>query len=292
MNTFDSVTTDHRPLTPDHQQRIAIVLSAGYFGFFAHAGFMRAIEERQVEYAAIAGSSAGAIVAALHASGVPADEIIATLGQIRKTDFWDSTGAGAVARALFKKGRGWTGLLKGDSFERLILRHLRVNTFEDCPRRLYLTAFNLTEGKDETFYSGTIADKVRASCSYPFLMAPRKIGASEYWDGGFLAKIPLETMIEKEQPDRVLIHYLPTRNDHRSLSERNWTAFAMLEKSLTAARKEIEHHRLQALGKFKERIVWIEPQVPVLGADKLAQGQEAVDAAYRHALGRLAEIGL
>ncbi len=292
MTTVDRILTDHRVQASDYQPRTAIVLSAGYFGFFAHAGFMRAIEERGIDYGAIAGSSAGAIVAALHASGVSAAEIIATLGQIRKTDFWDSTGASGFARALLKKGRGWSGLLKGDAFERMILKYLRVNNFEACPRRLYLTAFNLTKGKDETFDSGTIADKVRASCSYPFLMAPRKIGDSEYWDGGFLAKIPLETLIEKEQPERIIIHYLPTREDARGLSERNWTAFAMLEKSLTAARKEIEQHRLQAMTRFKERMVWIEPQVPPLGADKLAQGKQAIDAAYNFALERLAEIGL
>ncbi|MEW6131123.1 MAG: patatin-like phospholipase family protein [Acidobacteriota bacterium] len=274
------------------RDNIAIVLSAGYFGFFAHAGFMRAIEERNIDYTAIAGSSAGAIVASLHASGVPASEIIATLGEIRKSDFWDSTGAGGFIRALLKKGRGWTGLLKGELFERIIERHLRAKTFEACSRRLYLTAFNLATGKDDTFHSGTIADKVRASCSYPFLMAPRRIGEADYWDGGFLAKIPLEAMIAREQPDRILVHYLPTREDERGLNERNWTAFAMLEKSLTAARKEIEQHRVEALGEFKERLSWIEPIVPQLGPDKLAQGNQAVDAAYQFALKRLAEIGL
>lgn len=272
--------------------KTAIILSAGYFGFFAHAGFMRAVEERKLDYAAIAGSSAGAIVAALHASGVPGAEIIATLAQIRKADFWDSTGVSGFARAVLNKGRGWTGLLKGDSFERLIEGHLRVKTFEECARRLYLTAFNLTAGKDETFVSGTIADKVRASCSYPFLMAPKKIGKSEYWDGGFLAKVPLEMILEREQPDRILIHYLPTRDDRRSFNERNWTALAMLEKSLAVARKEIEQHRLNALQKFTERMVWIEPQVPQLGADKLGQGQQAIEVAYHFALERLVEIGL
>ncbi len=274
------------------RDKIALVLSAGYFGFFAHAGFMRAIEERGIDYAAIAGSSAGAIVAALHASGVSAAEIIATLTQLRKTDFWDSTGARGLVRALLKKGRGWTGLLKGDFFERLMAAHLRVQTFEACPRRLYLTAFNLTEGRDETFYAGTIADKVRASCSYPFLIAPKKIGEAEYWDGGFLAKLPLETLLEKEQPDRIIIHYLPTQDDARSLQERDWTAFAMLEKSLTAARKEIEAHRLRALGPFNERIHWIQPAVPRLGTDKLKHGKQAVEAAYHFACRRLAEIGL
>jgi NTE family protein len=73
-------------------RRTAIVLSAGYFGFFAHAGFMRAVEELGIDYCAISGSSAGAIVAALHASGVPAQEIIDLLLSVKRRDFWDRRG--------------------------------------------------------------------------------------------------------------------------------------------------------------------------------------------------------
>jgi NTE family protein len=282
------MTTDYGLRTTG--KKTAIVLSAGYFGFFAHAGFMRAVEETGLDYSAISGSSAGAIVAALHASGVAAEEIIETLLTIRKKDFWDSHGVKSLLGALLKKGRGFGGLLKGDLFERLIDDRLRVKRFEDCPRHLYLTAFNLTRGLDETFTSGTIADKVRASCSYPFLMAPRAIDGCEYWDGGFLAKTPFETMIAVEKPERLVIHYLPTREDERNLGERNWTAFAMLEKALTAARKEIEQHRVRALGAMQERIVWIEPQVPQLGPDKLAKGREAIEAAYRFGLEQLSQF--
>ena len=277
-------------MTNDHT---VIVLSAGYFGFFAHAGFMRAVEELQIDYRAIAGSSAGAIVAALHASGVPATEIVERLTALRKNDFWDSTGATGIVRALVNKGRGWSGLLKGERFERLLESHLRVRTFEECEKRLYLTAFNLTRGADETFTTGTIADKVRASCSYPFLMSPRTIAGNEYWDGGFLAKVPLEGLLEHERPSRVLIHYLPTRpakEEARSLQDRNWTAFAMLEKALTAARKEIERHRIQALAEIGDRLIWVEPAVRSLSAATLAQSGEVVDAAYRHALQELSRL--
>src|SRR6185436_13348887 len=117
---------EERPAHP----RIAIVLSAGYFGFFAHAGFMLAIEELGIDYCAISGSSAGAIVAALHASGVPAGEIVDMLTSVRRRDIWDSTGITGIAGALLRRGRGWTGWLKGNRFEELMERHLRAKTFE------------------------------------------------------------------------------------------------------------------------------------------------------------------
>lgn len=268
-------------------ERIGIVLSAGYFGFFAHAGFMLAVEEAGINYSSIAGSSAGAIVAALHASGVPAAEIADTLAGIRKNDFWDSTGVSGVLRALARRGRGWTGLLKGDLFEKMIERHLRVKTFEECPRSLYLTAFNLTRGEDETFYSGTIADKVRASCSYPFLMSPKKINGQDYWDGGFLAKVPVETLIEREKPDSLIVHYLPASSDERSFDERAWSAMALMERALSVARREIEQHRLSRLGDISQRIKWIEPVVPKVSPKDLSAGRSAIEAAYQQGLEKI-----
>lgn len=267
--------------------RVGIVLSAGYFGFFAHTGFMLAVEELGIEYHSIAGSSAGAIIAALHGAGVPAREIADLLISVDRKDFWDSTGAASIISALIRKGRGWTGLLKGVRFEEMIRKALPVSRFEQCPRSIYITAFNLTRGVDETFYSGTIADKVRASCSYPFLMTPRQIGDSKYWDGGFLAKVPMETLIEREQPDRLLIHYLPTR-EGADFETRPWSAVAMLESAMSAARKEIETRRISALNGQAGRIEWIVPEnLPQLGPRKLASGREAIEVAYKHALAAL-----
>jgi NTE family protein len=270
--------------------RVGIILSAGYFGFFAHAGFMLAVEELGIDYCAIAGSSAGAIVAALHASGVPAAEIVEMLVALRREQVWDSVGVSGILRAVARRGRGWTGWLRGELFEQTVERHLRAKSFDQCPRSLYITAFNLTKGRDETFDSGTIADKVRASCSYPFLMSTKRIGGSEYWDGGFLAKVPAETLMEREKPDRVIVHYLPTQDGGLAPAERNWSAIALMERALTAARREIERHRLEALGHLRQKMVWIEPVVPAVGPKTLSEGRAAVEAAHGNALGRLAQL--
>ncbi len=263
--------------------RVAIALSAGYFGFFAHAGFLLAIEEAGIDYCAIAGSSAGAIVAALHASGVSAQEIAEALVQIRREDFWDSAGVHAVLRALTRKGRGWTGWLKGDLFEQMMEDRLRVSRFEECRRALYITAFNLTTGAEETFHSGRIADKVRASCSYPFLLSAKEIGGCHYWDGGFLSKVPLAGMLEGERPDVVIVHYLPTQKPQGEAMARKWSALGLLEVALTAARQEIERHRMAALSDEQHKIVWVEPSVPRVEPHNLATGRAAIRAAQTQA---------
>ena len=278
-------------MSPHEDKRVAIVLSAGYFGFFAHAGFMLAIEELGIDYRAIAGSSAGSVVAAMHASGIPAAEIIELISSVRRKDMWDTFGIAGIFGSLIKRGRGWTGLLKGERFEQRLNFRLRAKTFEQCPRALYVTALNLSRGVEETFYSGTIADKVRASCSYPFLMSSKAINGDEYWDGGFLTKIPLETMVERERPDRLIIHYLPMRDEEIDFRDRPWSAVGLMERALNISRKEIEKHRLQQLGEIKNSITWVEPQVPRVSARNLSTGRAAIDAAYQHAKRALSAEG-
>jgi hypothetical protein len=114
-------------------------------------------------------------------------------------------------------------------------------------------------------------------------MSAKNIDGSQYWDGGFLTKIPAETLVEKERPDRLIIHYLPMREEATRLLERDWSAIALMERALGIARKEIERHRLNALGEMNGRILWVTPDVPPVSPSDLSAGKKAVEAAYAHA---------
>ena len=50
--------------------RLGIAFSSGFFGFFAHAGFLAGIRESGITPSAYTGASSGAIVAAMAASGM------------------------------------------------------------------------------------------------------------------------------------------------------------------------------------------------------------------------------
>jgi hypothetical protein len=95
-------------------------------------------------------------------------------------------------------------------------------------------------------------------------------------------------MLERERPSRVIIHYLPTREDETDLAERNWAAIGCLERALTVARKEIERHRLERLEGLDGKVIWVEPHVPRVGPSRLSEGRSAVEAAYLHAKTALA----
>jgi len=81
--------------TPDQAKRpkIGLVLSGGGARGTAHIGVLRVIEERGIPIDVITGTSMGAIVGGLYASGIPADELKKNVADIDwETIFSDSAG--------------------------------------------------------------------------------------------------------------------------------------------------------------------------------------------------------
>src|SRR5581483_1127378 len=92
-------------------KRFGLVLSAGYFGFFGHAGFVEALLSAGLRPAAWAGTSAGGLVAALHAAGMAPARIGELLTTLRREHFWDPDPLGVAVDAV-RGGARATGLLK------------------------------------------------------------------------------------------------------------------------------------------------------------------------------------
>ncbi|MCA9643918.1 MAG: patatin-like phospholipase family protein, partial [Myxococcales bacterium] len=64
-------------------------MSSGFFGFFAHAGVLRALERAELTPRAVSGSSAGALVTGLWAAGLGAEAIEDELMRLERDHFWD-----------------------------------------------------------------------------------------------------------------------------------------------------------------------------------------------------------
>src|SRR5690349_3081769 len=71
------------------EKPFSMTLSAGFFGFFAHAGVMTVLEDTGLLPVRISGASAGALVGGIWASGVNATTIRDELLRLRREDFWD-----------------------------------------------------------------------------------------------------------------------------------------------------------------------------------------------------------
>jgi NTE family protein len=195
-------------------KRFGLVLSAGYFGFYGHAGFLKGLAAAELKPAAYAGASAGGLVAAYAAAGASVHSIEELVLKQTRQAFWDPDPIGAVLNALPREGHGATGLLKGERFRRLLEETLPVHSFEELPHPLLLVSANLTQGTHELFTSGELAPRVHATCAYPGLFRAVRLGRDLYWDGGLVEKAPALAMREStfgKNLDAILVHYLPSR---------------------------------------------------------------------------------
>jgi NTE family protein len=175
-----------------------LTLSSGFFGFFAHAGAVLALEEAGLTPARITGSSAGALVGGLWGAGVAAPRIRDELVALRREHFWDPA-PGA-------------GLLRGALFRARLEAVLPAQTFEQCPVPVAVSAFDVMRRRTAILDRGPLAEALHASCAAPLLFQPVRVGARLLLDGGVLDRHGLAAVSEDE---RVLYHHLTSRSPWR-----------------------------------------------------------------------------
>jgi NTE family protein len=261
-------------------KRFGLVLSAGYFGFYGHAGFLKGLAATGLKPAAYAGTSAGGLIAAYAAAGASVQAIEELVLQQTRANFWDPDPIGAVLTALGREGHGATGLLKGERFRKLLERTLPVQGFEELPHPLLLVSANLTQGTYEIFTSGELAPRVHATCAYPGLFRAVRLGRDLYWDGGLVDKAPALAMRESafgKELDAILVHYLPSRT--RKL-QGGPLAYAQGIAAGSAALRH-DHFRLQ-LSLLRERgfpVYVVVSNLPPVSSSQLERGFDALHQA-------------
>lgn len=165
-------------------KKIGLVLSGGGFKGAAHIGVIKALEEMGVTISHISGTSAGAIVGALYASGATPEEI---LHLFKKTSLFN------IAKLTRKKA----GFLDTEKFENDLKPFFSENSFEGLEKKLFITATNLVEGTTKVFSSGELIKPILASAAVPGVFTPILINGELYADGGILDNFPIKPLKKK-----------------------------------------------------------------------------------------------
>jgi NTE family protein len=191
--------------------RIGVVFSSGFFGFFAHAGFLAALRDRNIQSAGYAGASSGAIIAAMAASNMSDHAIKEILLRLKKSDFWDPDPMPFILKRALKLFRGYSGYLRGRGFARL-LKYIPIKQIEDCPLPLVITATNLTHEREELFTRGDLIKGIQASGAVPILFKPVEFNGCLYVDGGMVNKAPVQALADFIQPEKIIVHFIASSN--------------------------------------------------------------------------------
>lgn len=188
--------------------RTALVLSGGGAKGFAHIGVIKALDAAGIRPDLVVGTSMGAVIGALYASGL-SGVVIDSLAHTLQPDELFPVGEPIGPRAwgsllplvVWEGGeRGFalqsTALRQGDVNGLLNLGMLRGNLlargdFDRLPIPLRVVATDLRDRSVAVIAGGDLAQAVRASIAIPLVFAPVQVGARLLVDGGLSANIPI-----------------------------------------------------------------------------------------------------
>jgi len=158
---------------------IALALGSGGARGFAHVGVIKALEEAGIVPHIVTGSSSGAVVAALYASGRSARELEEIALGVEKGDLVD----------FVVIGKGW---VKGEALQDFVNRIVGDRPIERLPRPFAVVATAEASGRMTVFNRGDTGVAVRASASVPNLFVPPVINGKAYVDGGLTSPVPVK----------------------------------------------------------------------------------------------------
>ncbi len=191
--------------------RIGLVLSGGGARGGAHLGVLKVMEELHVPVDVIVGTSAGSIIAAAYASGMPLPQIVDEMSGLRTVMLFRDVDRGEVplrnkindavnyiGPEIGLKNGGIAlpkGVVAGVSIE-AVLRQLtarqRVTDFDRLPIPFRAVATDLTTSEMVVLGSGNLAVAVRASMAIPAVVDPVELDGRVLVDGGLSRNLPVD----------------------------------------------------------------------------------------------------
>jgi predicted acylesterase/phospholipase RssA len=199
--------------------KVALCLNSSFLGYFAHAGFLRALLGLGVRPVAVSGASAGALVAGLFAAGMDPAEMLDLFVSPELRKVFREPGAPLRGFATILNLPGHTGALNGERAAALLRERLGTRRVEECTApRLALSVTNLTDGRSEAATSGPLADLILASGAFPGVFASRPVEDRWFWDGGVANALPFDHWIDDPDVDTILVHIVANPEE---LSVRN-----------------------------------------------------------------------
>lgn len=193
--------------------KVGLVLSGGGARGLAHVGVIRVLEAQGIRPVVITGTSMGAIVGALYASGRSAEEI----DYVARNMDWRQALSDASPRhhqpyqfrqleagmtadlrmSITSKGiRFPRGAIEGQKLEQVLGSLFEKNgqplRFDQMPIAFAAVASDLETGQAVVLQSGEVASALRASMSVPGALAPLERDGHLLVDGGLADNMPVE----------------------------------------------------------------------------------------------------
>ncbi|MGD8514186.1 MAG: patatin-like phospholipase family protein [Granulosicoccaceae bacterium] len=181
--------------------RIGLALGGGGARGLAHVLMLEVLDELHIRPHRISGTSIGAVMGALYASGMSGQQIRRLIDRLTVTEgeSWLS--------AIFEQdvGRWWDwlelqlgrgGLLDTSAFAEFLRETLGVARFEDLQIPLKVVAADFWERKQVVFEKGELIPAIQASIAVPGLFSPVQFKRQVLVDGGLVNPVPYDLLFD------------------------------------------------------------------------------------------------
>lgn len=209
-------------------QGVGVVLSGGGAAGFAHIGVLKALEENNIPINYITGTSSGALVGAMYASGYSPQEIedyvlsnkfqLMSKGAIeQRYEFLlreDNENASSISfpfslDSIFSKSLP-TNFIRPELLDFEMLRLFGASgashqyNFDSLFVPFRCVASDIVAKKGMVFSNGQLNEAVRASMTFPFYVNPIRINGVLYFDGGLYNNFPSDVMYNSFPVDFII----------------------------------------------------------------------------------------
>ena len=209
-------------------QKVGVVLSGGGAGGACHIGVLKALEENNIPIDYITGTSIGALIGGLYASGFSIEEI----EKIAVSERFANLTKGQLEKKYqyyyFKKEDDASWITLKISFDSSLVTNLPTNVINSAPIDFELldyfsnsaaaseynfdsllipfrcVASDVESKKSIVFKKGELNEAIRASMTYPLYLKPIKVDGKILFDGGLYNNFPADIMINDFNPDYLI----------------------------------------------------------------------------------------
>lgn len=185
------------------EKGFALVLGGGGALGYAHIGVLQALDEAGIRPTYIAGTSMGALVGVMYASGYSSEEMLKIVRDYKLT----ST-SGIINLSPKNTRQGFSNFA---NVRKMLNKKLPSNSFDSLPIPFACTATNIQSGELVVRNSGDqLVDWVLASASIPAVFQPQLIDSVYYCDGGLMDNLPVAAIPEGVADIIIAVDLVPT----------------------------------------------------------------------------------
>ena len=269
-------------------RQIGLALGGGGGKGTAHIGVLSALEALDLPIDLLAGTSIGAIVAAMYAVGYGPQAI----------EEWFKRGA--TLRILERDATN-SGLIGTGRIEALLREALGDRTFADVKLPLAVVAVDLACGDEVILREGGLVEAVLASMAVPGIFPPVVHGTRVLIDGGVRNNVPVDVAYAMGA-DRVVAvdlgtlaedYSLPVESEFSVWSSRRWLPYTQLEIVERAVAMLIAQVTKQRLAETPPTVL-LRPAVmatPMFDFTQIDEGRRAGEDAVMDQQAALEELG-